>query len=289
MKISGFPRTVRRGSGARDRWRSTRRRNAPAAILRPVTAKGAAGFACLALAVILIPPEPVLAQSPADAGSTLETAKWIEYYDQRYDLDDVDEKKTDNQGEGFEELYGTRNFRVILKGIVYRGGANNKWHRTHRRGNQNPLPDDGLVNLCEEGFGRAYYLYRTNFETAPKVTTCESLGSPEHVLRYFQVSPTDEAQTYEVLKVIYETIQDYRYGPVYIHCWNGWHASGLLAAKILRQFCGYSADEAVAYWDRNTDGNNKERRYETIRRRIREFTPYPEFVINAEQAAAICP
>jgi len=214
---------------------------------------------------------------------------WIEYYDQRYGLDDLFAKKTDNRGEGFDELYGTRNFRVILKGIAYRGGANNTWHRTERRDNQNPLPDDGLQNLCREGFGRSYYLYTTNFETAPELTTCESPQSSEHELRYFQVSPNDEEQTYEVLEAIHETITDYRHGPIYLHCWNGWHASGLLAAKILRQFCGLSADEAVVYWDANTDGNNTDARYESIRRRIREFIPYPEFAISDEQAALICP
>ncbi len=246
-------------------------------------------IAGLALAGGLLPPATALAQALSSGESTREPGLWIEYYDQRYGLEDAFEKKTDNQGEGLEELYGTRNFRVILKGVAYRGGANNRWHRTEPRDNRNPLPDEGLENLCEEGFGRAYYLYETNFESAPERTTCESPHGAEHVLRYFQVSSTDEAQTYEVLQAIAETIQDYRHGPVYVHCWNGWHASGLFAAKILRQFCGYSAEEAVEYWDRNTDGNNQEPRYESIRRRIREFTPYPEFEISDEQAAKICP
>ena len=214
---------------------------------------------------------------------------WIEYYDQRYGLGDAFEKRTDNRGEGFEELYGTRNFRVILKGVAYRGGANNRWHRTNKRDNRNPLPEDGLRNLCEEGFGRSYYLYSTNFDSAPDQITCESVRDPAHTLHYRQVSSTDEEQTYEVLKVIFETIQDYRHGPIYIHCWNGWHASGLLSAKILRQFCGLSAEEAVEYWDRNTDGNNHSAHYESIRRRIRDFTPYPEFEISDAEAALICP
>lgn len=248
------------------------------------------GVLCLMVASSLVSPSKALCQSPGKEVLDKEDQRaWIEYYDQRYALGDVYEKKTDNRGEGSEELYGTRNFRVILKGIAYRGGANNSWHRTNSRGNQNPLPNDGLENLCREGFGRVYYLYSTNFELAPEVTTCESPRGSEHEIRYFQVSSTDEAQTYEVLKVIYETIEDYRHGPVYLHCWNGWHASGLVAAKILRQFCGYSAEEAVQYWDRNTDGNNTDARFESIRRRIRDFTPYPEFEISNETAALICP
>jgi hypothetical protein len=243
----------------------------------------------LALAGGLLPAADAIAQSHDPDEPSREPRVWIEYYDQRYGLEDVFEKRTDNRGDGFEELYGTRNFRVILKGVAYRGGANNTSHRVEARDNRNPLPDDGLENLCEEGFGRAYYLYETNFGTAPELMTCESPHGPGHALSYFQVSSTDEAQTYDVLQAVYETIKDYRHGPVYIHCWNGWHASGLLAAKILRQFCGYSAEEAVEYWDRNTDGNNQERRYESIRRRIREFAPYPEFRISDEEAALICP
>jgi hypothetical protein len=39
-------------------------------------------------------------------------------------------------------------------------------------------------------------------------------------------------------------------------CWNGWHASGYISALSLRQFCGVSKSNAVAYWIRNTDNND---------------------------------
>ena len=61
----------------------------------------------------------------------------------------------DNRGRGFEPLYGTRNFRVVLRSVVFRGGANNQLHRTAPRDNRNPLPADGLKTLCAEGFGTA--------------------------------------------------------------------------------------------------------------------------------------
>ena len=41
-----------------------------------------------------------------------------------------------------------------------------------------------------------------------------------------------------------------------MHCWNGWHASGYISALSLRQFCGVSGSDAVAYWIRNTDNND---------------------------------
>ena len=217
------------------------------------------------------------------------TTDRTDFYDSRYSLDDVFEKATNNHGEGFEALYGTRNFRTILNGVAYRGGANNKYHREARRDNMNPLPVEGLVNLCQEGFERSYYLYRTNFESAPKVTRCISPSGKEHRLDYRQVSPFDEVHRRQMLGDVFETIRDESRGPVYLHCWNGWHASGLISAYILRQFCGYSADDAVAYWDANTDGHNTEPRYESIRRRIRQFEPYPEFAIEPDEAARICP
>ena len=38
----------------------------------------------------------------------------INEYKLRYKVNCVQDKITDNQGNGFEELYGTRNFRVVL-------------------------------------------------------------------------------------------------------------------------------------------------------------------------------
>ena len=75
----------------------------------------------------------------------------FKYYKDLYGVECVQEKITDNQGNGFEDLYGTRNFRVILHGVAYRGGGNNYYHRSDKRNNKNPLPMDGLNNLLENG------------------------------------------------------------------------------------------------------------------------------------------
>src|SRR5262245_4773224 len=87
-----------------------------------------------------------------------------DFYHQRYGRTDVYSKVVDNHGDGFEDLYGLRNVREVLKGVLYRGGGNNLYHRdpAMRRDNRNPLPDDGVTNLCEEGFHQAIYLYPTN-------------------------------------------------------------------------------------------------------------------------------
>ena len=68
--------------------------------------------------------------------------KKFQVYKDLYNVDCVEDKITDNRGEGFDDLYGTRNFRVILHGVAYRGGGNNYYHKTNKRNNKNPLPLD---------------------------------------------------------------------------------------------------------------------------------------------------
>jgi hypothetical protein len=196
----------------------------------------------------------------------------------------------DNRGNGREELYGTRNLRAVLRGVYYRGGANNFYHRTNKRPNMNPLPNDGLNNLCREGFGRAIYLYDTNFTTAPQRTNCRNLANDSQQLDYEQVTVlAGEENERKVLGLIHEHIRDSRRGPLYVHCWNGWHASGYAAAMALRQFCDFTASQAVAYWNRNTDGVNQGANYDRIREKIRAFRPYPELSLSAAEKANICP
>lgn len=211
----------------------------------------------------------------------------IAYYEQRYNLPDTDTKLVNNVGQGYLPLYGTRNFRAVLKGVAYRGGANNLYHH-NKRANENPLPNDGLMNLCNEGFKNAVYLYPTNYSTAPKQTNCSSSASNTNALSYLNISPFGNGGAHSILKLVFEAIQDQDKGPIYVHCWNGWHASGLISALMLKQFCGYTSDEAVAYWDRNTDGVNKGTAYDNIRNQIRQFNPYSEFKITANQQARIC-
>jgi hypothetical protein len=39
-----------------------------------------------------------------------------------------------------------------------------------------------------------------------------------------------------LLETIFAAIKDSEMGPIYMHCWNGWHASGYISALSLRQF-----------------------------------------------------
>ena len=212
----------------------------------------------------------------------------IDTYRERYDLKDVFQKRVDDRGEGFEPLYGTRNFRRVLDGVMYRGGANNKHHRDHRRNNVNPLPDDGLQNLCEEGFDEAVYLYSTRFESAPESVDCHDFNGHRNHLDYRSISPFESHGAAELLRLIHRHLAAVGSGrPVYFHCWNGWHASGFISALALRQFCNFSAGEAVTYWRANTDGHDRGR--ESLLAKIRSFQPDPTLRISPSLRHRVCP
>lgn len=212
-----------------------------------------------------------------------------EYYKSRYKEEHLMFKVVDNWGKGFDDLYGTRNLRPILHGVAYRGGANNYFHATKKRKNSNPLPADGIDNLCEEGFSQSIYLYRTNFDDAPVLHNCNCNNGTVNKMKYAQYDYFDDKHVYEMLRLVYESAKNDSVGPVYLHCWNGWHASGFISAVILKQFCGFSSLDATAYWDIGTDGANTSPRYNSIRERIKNFKPYPEFLLTDSLGNSICP
>ena len=211
------------------------------------------------------------------------------YYKNRYNETDLMYKITDNKGNGFDSLYGTRNMRPILHGAAYRGGANNYYHKTDKRNNHNPIPLDGMHGLCQEGFSKGVYLYRENFEESPLGDTCNCIDSTLNRLVYEQKDYYDSTHVYDMLQSTYDAATRPEVGPVYLHCWNGWHASGFIAAVILKQFCEYSDWDAVNYWDLGTDGANTSPRYQTQRERIKNFEPYPEFMISDSLQDCLCP
>lgn len=211
------------------------------------------------------------------------------FYKDRYNETDLLKKITDNYGNKEDKLYGTRNLRPILHGIAYRGGGNNYYHKTDKRKNQNPLPDDGLINLCKEGFSKSVYLYQRNFDSAYNKVQCNCIDGAENNVEYLQLDYFDKNHVYEMVKMVYESATIDSIGPVYLHCWNGWHASGYISAILLKQFCGYTNLQATSYWDIATDGANQSPRYRTIRDQINDFVPIEEFKISDEMGNAICP
>jgi hypothetical protein len=212
----------------------------------------------------------------------------VAFYKSRYQMPDVFKKITDNRGNGFEDLYGTRNMREVLAGVYYRGGGNNSYHRKNPRSNTNPLPADGLENLCKEGFSTALYYYETNYKTAKPINPCNLRTTGEaNTLNYNQLTAFSIKDYKPFLQIIHDRIKGKLSGPIYGHCWNGWHASGMMAAITLKQFCGFSDAQADDYWVKNTDGNSNG--YDSVRKKVKAFKPISGLEITTEEKSLICP
>ena len=204
-----------------------------------------------------------------------------------FGLDSVQTKLVNNKGEGPDSLFGVRNMRVVLNNVLYRGGSNN-FHRKEaepKTYNSHPLPYWGLSNLRTSGFGGAIYLYSKYFDQdypTPMLDSLQELGFNYRCLP--DLNP-------DVVKGIFTDLNKLIYAqeiaPIYIHCWNGWHQSGMLSAFTLMQFCGISNQQALKYWEQNTDGNYKG--FPAVKSKILEFKPYKEFQTDSITRVRICP
>lgn len=208
----------------------------------------------------------------------------VEYYKNRYGSKCLDEKITDNFGNGYDALYGTRNMRTILYGIAYRGGANNFYNKTKKRDNHNPLPEEGLYNLANEGFSTAVYLYSGNFESAKHLIIN---SKTKDSLNYLNLTGSNKKTLRKIVEIVSDVINKPAKGPIYFHCWNGWHQSGLISSVILMQFCKFSNKQALQYWIDNTDGVNKG--FENVKSFIRNYKPFNDLNIDSKTQAEICP
>ena len=135
----------------------------------------------------------------------------VEHYKTLFGPRCLSEKITDNHGNGFDALYGTRNMRTILYGIAYRGGANNAFHKTKKRDNHNPLPDGTLENLLHEGFSTAIYLYSTNFKKETTLVSQEEHGGKVYhadTIDYIQNSGNSRKDMKTILGLVYGAIKD---------------------------------------------------------------------------------
>jgi len=194
-----------------------------------------------------------------------------------FGLTNLYDKAISESGKGIPELYGTRNFRVVLKHTLYRSGGNNTYLPTPRS-NMNPLPPIALENLCKAGIQTSVYNYTTNFDTAQKNIVCL-----KNSLRYLQIDPKSKPK--ELLTLVKWHIDNNKV--MLDHCWNGHHNSGLASAYTLMQFCSWNNTKALAYWIKNTDGDSGAA-YESIKQRIRVFKPYEDLKISVEKQTEIC-
>jgi hypothetical protein len=166
-------------------------------------------------------------------------------------------------------FHGIRDFRQVMPGALYRGGANN---------GHAPLSHDELSALCEDDIGTAIYLYTTGF-AGPSVTRC-SKGS----LDYIDEGWEGRGRT-AVHKKIYDSIKS-KGKPVFIHCWYGIHATGAVAATALMQFCNVPAKQAVDYWK---VGVPAKLQYSKVIQSISSFKPDPTLQLTPAEREQYCP
>mgnify|MGYP000141498369 CR=1 FL=1 len=222
--------------------------------------------------------------SNASGKDTSDVVSKFLFYKNKFKVSCADEKITDNFGNGYDSLYGTRNMRVILHGVAYRGGANNYYNKILKRDNHNPLPPEGLINLVNQGFSKAIYLYSKNFNSSEKIFVNDT-GTD--TLHYLQNSGMKRNDLKAIMLMVLEVIKNKNIGPIYLHCWNGWHQSGYISAAILMQFCGLTNEQALKYWNQNTDGVNKG--YENVKRLVSSFVPFNDIKIDDKTRNTICP
>ena len=204
-----------------------------------------------------------------------------------FGLDSVQTKLVNNKGIGPEHLLGVRNMRVVLHDILYRGGSNNFYRREAepKTYNSHPLPPWGINNLRQAGFGGAIYLYSKYFEEdypEPVLDSLFDLG-----FNYSCQPDLNREVVFSFFEEINALIQSEKKEPLYIHCWNGWHQSGMLSAFTLMQFCGLNNQQALKYWEQNTDGAFKG--YPHVKSEILQFKPFSEFNTDSATRARICP
>jgi hypothetical protein len=167
------------------------------------------------------------------------------------------------------QFHGIRDFREVMPGVLYRGGANN---------GHAPLSHDELNALCEDDIGTAIYLYTTGF-SGPSVTHC-SKGSLDYIDKGWEGSGRTA-----VHKQIYDVIKN-KGKPVFIHCWYGIHATGAVAATALMQFCNVSPQQAVNYWK---VGVPAKLQYPKVIQSIMSFKPDPALRLTPEERDQYCP
>ena len=166
-------------------------------------------------------------------------------------------------------FHGIRDYREVMPGALYRGGANN---------GRGPLRKEQLNALCEAGFGTAIYLYKTGF-SGPSTIQC-SKGSMKYIYEGWE-----GAGRTAVDQDIYDTIKS-KGKPVFVHCWNGIHATGAVAATALMQFCGVSSQKAVEYWK---VGVAPKVQYPSVIRNIENFQPNGKLQLTSEEKSQYCP
>lgn len=178
-----------------------------------------------------------------------------------------------------QEKYGVGYVRMVMPGVLYRGGTNPVAKGSEYR---NPLNGSTLQALCNDGFDAAVYGYPNNWKGGAGISArCEN-GQLTYVMKKWD-RPSDVA---DVMKELYNIINEGK-GAMYVHCWYGVHASGMIASAALKQFCGLSDEQAVSYWKSTVSASSLW--YPKVIAAIRSFKPNPSLGLSPEQQRRVCP
>ena len=200
----------------------------------------------------------------------------------RFGLDSAATRLIDNTGAGCAELPSLRNMRVILKNVAYRGGVENLEGEV---GVMHPLSITAITGLANHGFDRSEYLYSRRFDEEYDRKRLDSLADAG-----FSYACTPELEDVDVLRILQDVQQRASAPfpkPVYYHCWNGRHQSGMLSAMMLMQFCGLTNEQGLAYWYECTNGDNKG--YQKVKDRVANFERFPRLALDAATRNRVCP
>lgn len=175
-----------------------------------------------------------------------------------------------------------KNFQVVIPGVLYRGGNSG--------GGNLPLNENGLDFLSKNGFSAAVYMYHYGWEKKPANTHGvdytnfgTELKNPKNVYQFLaKVKAIIDSK--DLSKDLSEVENAFSgKGPMYVHCWNGWHASGEMAAYALVQFCGMTPSAAQDYWNENVDAGKGSVK------RIANWRPFPKLEISQDARNILCP
>lgn len=168
-----------------------------------------------------------------------------------------------------QQVAGLKNFRVVIPGVLYRGGNSG--------GGQVPLKAIGLDALSQKGFTAAVYMYPHGWNQRPTNT--------QGIDYSFIADIKNRSSQKEFLLKVKNAIVE-KTGPIYVHCWNGWHASGEMATYALMQFCGLNNQQGQQYWNANVPQGDANKIM-----RMSRFQRFQDadLQISAEDAARVCP
>lgn len=170
-------------------------------------------------------------------------------------------------------------YKAVIPSILYKSGS---------------PTEEGLQWLCQSGFRRAYSIYgaRTT-QYGPRNEAMLVRGyderrcvGPDGIQRTLEWrSAATRGRIPMLLEAIHQAIQAPDGGPILVHCWGGRHYSVLVATLALKQFCGYSNEQAVAYLNEVSDNAH---RFPQLQQAVESFRGYARLRITPQQRKKFC-